>query len=364
MLAIFLLTGILIIAGQSLVIYGILPSRSPTDSLLAVFSVLILMDAGLMLLTNIGSPGIAYISTTAPFGLIYGPLLFWFYSSTQCRPVKVKVLILHFLPAFLGLLCYFFILINADFRNRILSDYLILLYTAMCLSWAAYPCVILVNKNRKGLLGFGLFKYGMVLLWVLTSYVAPLIWVGIKEGLKESALTTDFAVISTMLVAISLAYWFLIRRVRAIEIPEGAAALKEMEEQSEIIDLASNMSSLKPSKDIPDEYKERIMLYMELEKFFDPNFNLEQMAQDLNLSRAMISQYFVQMYPDGFVKTINHRRIERACSILKQVDIKMTMEEIAFLCGFNSRASFYRNFNQEKGCSPTAYREEALSSNQ
>src|SRR5690606_29045643 len=103
-----------------------------------------------------------------------------FYSSTQRRPVKVKVLILHFLPAFLGLLCYFFILINTDFRNRILSDYLILLYTAMCLSWAAYPCVILANKNRKGLLGFGLFKYGMVLLWVLTSYVVPLIWAGLK----------------------------------------------------------------------------------------------------------------------------------------------------------------------------------------
>lgn len=364
MFTVFPLISILVVACQSLLIFYVLPTKNKTDRLLAVFSGFMLLDAGLMLITNTEYSYKAYLSTAAPFGLIYGPLLFLFYKTTQQKRLGLKSLILHFFPAFVGVLCYIVVLASPDFRNRFLSQYLIFLYGGMCFSWILYPFLILVNKNRAALLRFGLFKYGIVLLWVLTSYVVPLLWSSWENGIKDSALTTDFVVIGVMLAAIMLAYWNLFRRTRASQDFNMSTSSDSsdtygipIQEETKLFPVSSLQ---KPSKDIPEEYKDKIVQYMLLEKYFDQSFSLKQMAQELNLSQSVASQYFMQIYPDGFVKTINQRRIEKACAILQQKEINVNMEEIAFRCGFNSRASFYRNFNLEKGCSPSVYREKTL----
>lgn len=208
MWVLFTIVTILVISLQSLVVFYLLKNKRQSDILLAIFCVLLIFDAGLMLIANLSRPGNAYWSTAAPFGLIYGPLLLSIYRSTQDGLFKPGSLTLHFLPALLGLVLYSIILFNSDFRSVYLQQYLILLFGSMCVSWIIYPFLIITNKNRSSLLGFGLFKYGMVLLWVLTSYIVPLIWSSLQSGIKESALTADFVIIGTMLVASMLTYWF------------------------------------------------------------------------------------------------------------------------------------------------------------
>lgn len=361
MFIVFPLIAILVVSCQSLLVFYVLPAKNQTDRLLAVFSGFLLLDASLMLFVNAGASEHMYISTAAPFGLIYGPLLFWLYNTTQCRTIRIRALVLHFFPAFIGFIFYLILLCSITLRDQFLTPYLLLLYSSMCFSWIVYLGLILGNRNRTALLGFGLFKYGIVLLCVLTSYIVPLIWASLESGIKESALTTDFVVIGVMLAAIMLTYWHLFRRARAPrEISQAVANdfcpsdTKQSHEEIKVFPISNGQ---KVPKDVPVEYKNKIVQYMLLEKYFDPSFSLKQMAQELNLPPSLTSQYFMQIYPDGFVKTVNQRRIEKACTILQEEEMSMNMEEIAFLCGFNSRASFYRNFNAEKGCSPTVYRE-------
>lgn len=85
------------------------------------------------------------------------------------------------------------------------------------------------------------------------------------------------------------------------------------------------------------------------------------MSKDLGIPKNIISQYFNQVYKDGFVRTVNSWRIAYACQLLLKEDVEFNIEDLAFKCGFSSRASFYRNFNQEKACTPLEYREQYLS---
>lgn len=205
----------------------------------------------------------------------------------------------------------------------------------------------------------------MILLWVLTSYLIPLIWSSLETGIKETALTEDFVVIGTMLVAIVLAYYNFLRKFRHVARLEGkvyqsglGVAVSSEEGENEFV--LTSTTSQNQTKNISEEYKEKIIQSILLERYCDPSFNLQQLAQEFNLPPSLASQYFSQVYPEGFVKTINKKRIEKACYFLQQADVKINMEELAFLCGFNSRASFYRNFQSEMSCSPSAYRERIL----
>ncbi|SKB49913.1 Helix-turn-helix domain-containing protein [Sphingobacterium nematocida] len=362
MWVLFTIVTILVISLQSLVVFYLLKNKRQADILLAIFCVLLIFDAGLMLIANLSRPGNAYWSTAAPFGLIYGPLLLSIYRSTQDGLFKPGSLTLHFLPALLGLVFYIIILFNGEFRNIYLQQYLIVLFASMSLSWIIYPFLIITNKNRSSLLGFGLFKYGMVLLWVLTSYIVPLIWSSLQSGIKESALTADFVIIGTMLVASMLTYWFFLRKVRnsatTVEVANVVYPPQKLVEQEKAPSPGSNSQS--NLKNVPEDIKERIVQSVCDVRYCDPNFNLKQLAKELNLPLTLTSQYFSHIYPDGFVKTINKRRIEKACELLMHDPMQTTIDEMAFLCGFNSRASFYRNFQNEIGCTPSAYREQML----
>ncbi|WP_400261973.1 helix-turn-helix domain-containing protein [Sphingobacterium sp. SG20118] len=53
---------------------------------------------------------------------------------------------------------------------------------------------------------------------------------------------------------------------------------------------------------------------------------------------------------------INQLRLVYASRLLSQEEFVYTIDDLSFICGFNSRASFYRNFITEFGCSPHQYR--------
>lgn len=135
MLVWFPIITILVIAAQSLVIFYILKVKNQTDYLLATFCGLMFMDSGLMLFVNLSSLEYAYWSTAAPFGLIYGPILFLLYNSVQKPQVKSKAVLYHFLPALLGLIFYIITLLSFEFRRLFLHQFQILLYMSMCVSW-------------------------------------------------------------------------------------------------------------------------------------------------------------------------------------------------------------------------------------
>ncbi len=82
--------------------------------------------------------------------------------------------------------------------------------------------------------------------------------------------------------------------------------------------------------------------------------SLTKVAKAANISRNHLSEKFKQVTGTNFVDYIARARFEKACELLRDVDLRIS--EIAFAVGFQSLSQFNRVFKKFSGKSPSAYR--------
>jgi AraC-like DNA-binding protein len=103
-------------------------------------------------------------------------------------------------------------------------------------------------------------------------------------------------------------------------------------------------------------YKELVVLLDEKKPYTNPDLNLNELAKMLNVHPNHLSQVINSITNKSFYDLINERRIQEflRCVILPE-NKKYTLLTLAFECGFNSKASFNRNFKKIVGKSPSDY---------
>ena len=82
--------------------------------------------------------------------------------------------------------------------------------------------------------------------------------------------------------------------------------------------------------------------------------SLTKVAKAANISRNHLSEKFKQVTGTNFVEYVARARFERACELLRDVDLRIS--EIAFAVGFQSLSQFNRVFKRFSGKSPSACR--------
>ncbi|WP_375562945.1 helix-turn-helix domain-containing protein [Bernardetia sp. OM2101] len=96
--------------------------------------------------------------------------------------------------------------------------------------------------------------------------------------------------------------------------------------------------------------------YMKNEKpYLDPELSLQKLAVAVNLSEKQLSGLINQHIGKHFFDYINEFRINDAKQLLKQQP-NLTVLEILYEIGFNSKSSFYTAFKKETNLTPTKYR--------
>ncbi|WP_338768988.1 helix-turn-helix domain-containing protein [Bernardetia sp. ABR2-2B] len=96
--------------------------------------------------------------------------------------------------------------------------------------------------------------------------------------------------------------------------------------------------------------------YMKNEKpYLDPELSLQKLAIAINLSEKQLSGLINQHIGKHFFDYINEFRINDAKRLLKQQP-NLTVLEILYEVGFNSKSSFYTAFKKETNQTPTKYR--------
>jgi AraC-like DNA-binding protein len=93
--------------------------------------------------------------------------------------------------------------------------------------------------------------------------------------------------------------------------------------------------------------------------FAEP-LTLAEMARAANLSKFHFARMFAATYGETPRSYLTRRRIERAKDLLRAANLTVT--EICLLVGFESLGSFSTRFRELVGCSPSAYRQAAVSS--
>ncbi|WP_164515132.1 AraC family transcriptional regulator [Paenibacillus lentus] len=88
--------------------------------------------------------------------------------------------------------------------------------------------------------------------------------------------------------------------------------------------------------------------------YHDPNFSLNYLADELNLSTYHISRVYRQHTLSTIVEMINHTRIKNAKALL--TSSRLPISEIAARTGYTNSSYFYRMFKKVTGVTPSEYR--------
>ena len=88
------------------------------------------------------------------------------------------------------------------------------------------------------------------------------------------------------------------------------------------------------------------------------DLNVDAVARVAAMSRTGFSRYFREHVGMTFAVWLAHRRIERACRLLRENNDAVS--RVAETVGFHSERTFRRAFHEQMDCSPSEYRRKAL----
>lgn len=102
----------------------------------------------------------------------------------------------------------------------------------------------------------------------------------------------------------------------------------------------------------------KLKQYMVEEKpFLNPSLTIQDVSKDIKVPVRDLSLLINHKLEQHFYDFVNSYRIERAMDILKDVTkSKVTILEILYEVGFNSKSSFNTAFKKHTGNTPTSYR--------
>ncbi|NNF36515.1 MAG: helix-turn-helix transcriptional regulator [Saprospiraceae bacterium] len=105
-------------------------------------------------------------------------------------------------------------------------------------------------------------------------------------------------------------------------------------------------------------WKHEISTSLVAQKLYtNPSLTLKDLSDHVGASERLISYVINNSMAENFYDLINHYRIEEAKSILESnKDPKLTVLEVMYQVGFNSKSSFNTQFKRKTGMTPTAYR--------
>lgn len=101
-----------------------------------------------------------------------------------------------------------------------------------------------------------------------------------------------------------------------------------------------------------DDRIPRMLAFME--KNYDQDLRLEDMATEFNFNYHYLSAYFHQHMKEGFSDYLNEIRTAKACELLEHTDLSIA--EISEKVGYSEHSYFCRVFKKTIGKTPSVYR--------
>jgi AraC-like DNA-binding protein len=97
--------------------------------------------------------------------------------------------------------------------------------------------------------------------------------------------------------------------------------------------------------------------YMIEEKpYLQPDLSINNLAETLNISSKILSQVINENLNQNFFDFINSYRIAEAKQKLSDLEKKITVLEVLYSVGFNSKSAFNAAFRKHTGTTPSEYK--------
>ncbi|QGY48182.1 helix-turn-helix domain-containing protein [Maribellus comscasis] len=301
-----------------------------------------------------------------PFLFLLGPLLYFYVSSLAIHNFQLKKQhLIHILPLLLVGIHrsvthpisfsnpYGFEEYSLSGNNKI---YYLLLLLSLFLYWF-FAIRIILSHRKKIPYYFSNYTPKNTFSWLIFVVI-----IFVLLFLADFILSLVFKIFSIRFVSIfPLTTNLTIFTFLMVYFGNNQSAIYKLKKNSE--KSAENDQSEKYKRSALSDYKvehinQKVTDYLKTKKpYLDPDFNLQMMVDDLNISRQNLSQVINLGQKKNFYKLINEYRIEEVKKMIVNAKYShYSILGIAFECGFNSKTSFHRIFKEETSQTPTEYK--------
>ncbi|MFA5557725.1 MAG: AraC family transcriptional regulator [Flavobacteriaceae bacterium] len=168
-------------------------------------------------------------------------------------------------------------------------------------------------------------------------------------------------VIFVVLGTASLIYFLVYRNKSLINLYERNVELaRSFPSDPEIVSEVQQENDHSPLKKVFDQ----LVKVMEKEKIYiDPSLTVDSVTQKLQTNKKYLSNSIAVYTKDNFNNFINSYRIREARRMILQ-NPSLSLNQVMYACGFNSRTPFYTAFQKNTGMSPQQFKDLSKSKGQ
>jgi AraC-like DNA-binding protein len=202
--------------------------------------------------------------------------------------------------------------------------------------------------------------------WLSSTILFFLLIIGLNivNGLLAQTVLAPYYLIGFNLIMLALLIFVMTVFLKALKMPYFFSFSGEEGGISQIQTPPQNLQN--PSeKEEKEKIVRTIQHYMQNGKpWLEPELTVYQLASRLSLKPRLLSQAINDILGQNFYDFINRYRIEEASRLLTHPkDDKITILEVLYEVGFNSKSSFNTLFKKYTGLTPTAFRKKQSRAN-
>lgn len=333
----FLFIGLIIFLSRKKVTYGVL--------LLAVF----LLAKGVTLFTNLTyfmdwSLNEKMITILSSILFLYAPFLY-FYARylVSKQQVNVKKDIIHFTP-FIAYFIYNCVQVISPFESEMASYSVTVAYHLQTIGYTIFAFRLLTLKgdksNQQQWIQYLLFSFILVWAMFLSKNISDVL------GYNSVSLTFKFIGIVSLLMLANLTL------VMAVYSPEtffkGLRIIKNSKSDNRII--------------TKENYQKILAMMSNKELYTNPSLKIADLSNELGFSERNTSLLIKTYHGGNFYDFLNSFRIEEAKRLFIEKQDSLTISEVIYEVGFNSKSVFNTTFKKKEGLTPTQFKKSVVNS--
>jgi len=167
---------------------------------------------------------------------------------------------------------------------------------------------------------------------------------------------SEWIKIAILILQLFITCWYLYKALNHPDLFRNFDSKQKL-----VADIVLEEKNSKPVSISEKEYNaalSKLKQFMIQEKpFLNPSLTIQDVSTAIDIPVRDLSLLINHKLQQHFYDFVNTYRIENAMAILKDVSkSKVTILEILYEVGFNSKSSFNTAFKKHTGCTPTSYR--------
>lgn len=313
----------------------------------------------LLIITACSHAVAIFTNVETPYGLLYGPCI---YLAHKCNYQRLhpKVALFHIVPflilfgIYLVLQCATLFSVNWEGSGRL---YHVLYLGLKIISLLSYSLLIFYQNSKIPACETNRIFIGQLSVFsFVTALLLGLAFVEVIVGEYDSFGFSVYLVVDLLLGAAIILMTNFLYRKRLSSYVETVDIIKAVDNDNPQLEEDNRYQEFKLNEQTLLVYEDRIHSFLsESEIYLNTNVSLDLLSQEMQIPKHHISQLFNVHIGKNFYQVIADYRIAYAINRMKE-NTEITVESLAYECGFNSKTSFNRYFKNKMEVTPSEYR--------